>query len=82
MSRENTMSTRTGSTTFAAATLLIVFVFTITAVQITRGAEAVTTPMGSMQDITYATRLWSAMQSEKLVGAKAIRGDSCRLGGN
>ncbi len=65
------MSTSTANTTFVATTLLVVFVFTITAVQTTRGAGAVTTPMGSLQDITYATRLWSAMQSEKLVGAKA-----------
>lgn len=71
MSRASTMSASTANTTCAAATLFIVFVFTIAAVQTTRGAEAVTTPMGSLQDITYATRLWSAMHSEKLVGAKA-----------
>jgi hypothetical protein len=71
MSRESTMSTSAGNTTFATATLLIVFVFTIAAFQTTRSAEAVNTPMGSLEDITYATRLWSVMQSEKLVGTKA-----------
>ena len=65
------ISTSSRNTALAATTLLIACVFIVTAFQKTQSAEAVNTPMGSLEDITYATRLWSAMQSEKLVGAKA-----------
>ena len=64
------MYTSLRNATLTATTLLIVFV-SVGAFHATRSAEVVYTPIGSLEDTAYAIRLWSAMQSEKLVGTNA-----------